>query len=308
MTEAFARDRTSGSGGVGRGFLDALERWAAVDRSADAPTMRGALLAWLRAAQAAQPSMALVHQFAARALAVADAAVQRGDRAADLRAHLAASCAAERRDLEQAVADAANIAAQLLTTSEPDGPTIATLSASDGVLAALQALAKAGRRPRVLVAESRPQLEGRGTARALAAAGMETWVVADAALPLLISQAGAVWLGADAVTEQGVINKIGSYTAALAAREHGVPVWSIAVRRKLVPGGTAALGIVEMPAEEIWADPPKGVRPRNVYFETVPATLLRGVVVEDGVLGATECAVAARDRELPPELSAAIQA
>src|SRR5689334_24181914 len=46
-------------------------------------------------------------------------------------------------------------------------------------------------------------------------------------------RSGAVWLGADAVTEHGVINKIGSYTAALAAREHGVPVWAIAVRRKL---------------------------------------------------------------------------
>jgi translation initiation factor 2B subunit (eIF-2B alpha/beta/delta family) len=305
VTEAFARDRTSGSGGVGRGFLDALERWAAMDRSADAPALRGALLAWLRGAQAAQPSMALVHQFAARALAVADTAVQRGDRASDLRAHLAASCAAERRDLEQAVADAAGLAAQLVTASEP---WIATLSASHAVLAALRALERAGRKPRVLVAEARPRLEGRDTARALAAAGIETWLVADAALPLLISQVGAVWLGADAVTERGVINKIGSYTAALAAREHGVPVWAIGVRRKLMPGGTPALGIVEMPPAEIWEDAPAGVRPRNVYFEMVPAPLLRGVVVEDGVLGATECAVAARDRALPAELAAPLGA
>ena len=305
MSEAFARDRRSGSGGVGRGLLEALERWAAVDRSSDAPALRAALLAWLRTAQASQPSMALVHQFAARALAVADTAVQRGDRAADLRAHLAASCAAERRDLEQAVADAASVAAQLISTSEP---WIATLSSSDGVLASLLAFAKAGHRPRVLVAESRPRLEGRDTARALAAAGIETWIVADAALPLLISQASALWLGADAVTEQGVINKIGSYTAALAAREHGVPVWAIAVRRKLLPGGTAALGIVEMPPAEIWENAPEGVRPRNVYFEMVPAALLRGVVVEDGVLGATECAVAARDRALPEELAAAFRA
>src|SRR5262245_600338 len=132
MTGAFAGDRTSGSGSVARGFLDALERWAAIDRSADATALRAALLAWLRAAQAAQPSMALVHQFAARALAVADTAVARGDRAADLRSHLAASCAAERRDLEQAVADAANVAARLVDTSEP---WIATLSVTDGALA-----------------------------------------------------------------------------------------------------------------------------------------------------------------------------
>jgi len=305
MTEAFTRDRSSGSGGVARGFLDALERWAAVDRSAEAPAVRAALLTWLREAQAAQPSMALVHQLAARALAVADSAVVRSDRAADLRAHLAASCAAERRDLEQAIADAAKIAAQLVTASEP---WIATLSASEGVHAALLALVQAGRKPRVLVAEGRPRLEGRDTARELAAAGLETWLVADAALPLLISQASAVWLGADAVTEHGIVNKIGSYTAALAAREHGVPVWAIAVRKKLLPGATGALGIAEMPAAEIWDAPPAGVRPRNIYFEMVPAGLLRGVVVEDGVLGATECAVAARDRELPAELAAPTRA
>ena len=76
------------------------------------------------------------------------------------------------------------------------------------------------------------------------------------------------------------------------------------MRRKLLPGGTGALGISEMPPAEIWEDAPRGVRPRNVYFELVPAALLRGVVVEDSVLGATECAVAARDRALPAELAA----
>lgn len=302
VSRSFAGDRVSGSGGVARGFLDALERFAALDRSHDAPALRAGLLAWLREAQAAQPSMALVHQLSARALAVADAAVARGDAAADLRAHLAASCEAERSDLARAMRDSANVAAQLVTAREP---WIATLSSSESVLLALQALAADGRRPHVLVAESRPRLEGRDMARALARSGLEAWLVADAALPLLLSQVNAVWLGADAVTDLGVVNKIGSYTAALAAREHGVPAWAIAVRRKLLPGATPALGIAEMPPAEIWEDPPEGVRPRNVYFEMVPAALLRGVVVEDGVLGATECVVAARDRSLPVELAAA---
>jgi translation initiation factor 2B subunit (eIF-2B alpha/beta/delta family) len=287
---------------VSAAFLDELQRWALTDRSADAASLRAALLAWLRAAQAAQPSLALVHQFAARALAVADTGVARGDGAAELRRNLAASCEAERDDLARAVAGAAKLAAQLIAAREP---LVATLSASGGVAAALRELAVSGRKVRVLVAESRPRLEGRDTARALAAAGLECWLVADAALPLLVSQAHAVWLGADAVTEAGVINKIGSYTVALAAREHGVPVWAIATRRKLLPAGTPALAIHEMPAAELWEAPAPGVRPRNVYFEMVPAALLRGVVVEDSVLGASECALAARDRALPPELAAA---
>jgi ferredoxin len=46
--------RTSGSGGVARGMLDALERWTLTDRSPDARSLRAALLLWLREAQAEQ--------------------------------------------------------------------------------------------------------------------------------------------------------------------------------------------------------------------------------------------------------------
>jgi translation initiation factor 2B subunit (eIF-2B alpha/beta/delta family) len=301
VSPGFAEDRRSGSSVVAGGFLDELERWSLTDRSRDARALRAALLDWLRAAQAEQPSLALVHQFATRALAVADAGVTRGDAVAELRRHLVASCEAEREDLERALAGAARLAAELVSAREPF---VATLSTSGGVLAALRELAATGRTVRAIVGESRPRLEGRDTARVLAAAGIEVWLVADAALPLLVSQASAVWIGADAVTELGVLNKIGSYTLALAAREHGVPLWAIATRRKLLPAATPALRIREMPPAEVWDDPPPRVRPRNVYFEMVPAALLRGVVVEDAVLGPTECAVAARDRALPPELAA----
>ena len=92
-------------------------------------------------------------------------------------------------------------------------------------------------------------------ARALAAAGIEPWLVTDAALPLLISQASAVWIGADAVTDAGVLNKIGSYTLALAAREHGVPVWALATRRKFLPAATASLHIREMPRPRYGTSP-----------------------------------------------------
>ena len=112
-----------------------------------------------------------------------------------------------------------------------------------------------------------------------------------------------MWLGADAVTERGVVNKVGSFALALAAREHSVPVHVLAERRKFLPAATPALRIVEMPPEEVWDDPAAGVRPRNVYFELVPLELLRGVVVEDGVLGPTETAVVARERPLPDELA-----
>jgi len=298
----FVNERDAGSGDVALRFLDELERWVALDVSGPASALHATLLAWLRDAQAAQPSMALIHQLAARALQVAGAGLVRGDRAVDLRAALAQSCAAERDDLRAARRALAQQAAALVIE---DGAWIATLSASGVVEEAVRAVQLAERHPRVLAAESRPRREGRMLAAALAEAGVPVWLVVDAALPLLISQARVVWLGADAVTDRGVINKVGSYAAALAAREHSVPVYALAERRKFLPAATRALTIVEMPPAEVWETPAAGVEPRNVYFELVPLELLRGVVVEDGVLPPGEAAALARERPLPPELAGA---
>jgi translation initiation factor 2B subunit (eIF-2B alpha/beta/delta family) len=193
----FADNRTSGSGDVALAFLEELERWLTVDTSTSAPAVRSALLAWLRAAQAAQPTMAGIHQLAARALDVADTAVARRDPPAEMRLHLARSAAAERADLESARNAVAKTALDLLTQPEP---WIATLSHSAVVRRAILNAHEAGRRPRILVGEGRPLLEGRELARSLALAGVPVWLLADAALPLLLSHASAVWLGADAVT------------------------------------------------------------------------------------------------------------
>jgi translation initiation factor eIF-2B subunit delta len=297
----FAADRASGSSDVALAFLDELARWAAQDTSSTPAAFRQALFARLRAAQAAQPSLALIHQLAARALDVIETGIARGDSPADLRAHLALSCDAEREDLRKSREAVAAQAASLVTEREG---WIATLSSSAAVRDAFLAAHRAGRKPRALIAEGRPRFEGRALAAALAAEGIPVWLVVDAALPLLLSQARMLWLGADAVTEQGVINKIGSFAAALAAREHSVPVYALAERRKFLPAKTGALRIVEMNPDEVWDAPAEGVRPRNVYFELVPMPLLRGVIVEDGALGGTEAAVTAQERALPDALAA----
>jgi translation initiation factor 2B subunit (eIF-2B alpha/beta/delta family) len=297
-----ATNRTSGSSEVALEFLDRLDRFAATDVSPDAATLRTRLLGWLRAEQAGQASMALIHQLAARALDVATTSVTRGDAPAEARRNLAASCAAERDDLAAERTGVARTAARLVTQR---GAWIATVSHSRVVIEALLELAREGRAPRALVAEGRPLLEGRRAAAELAQAGIPVWVVADAALPLLLSQASQVWLGADAVTDRGVINKVGSYAIALAAREHSVPVYALAGRRKFLPARTGALRILEMPPEEIWDSPAAGVQARNVYFELVPLELLRGIVVEDAALATTEAAQLARERALPAEIAEA---
>ena len=299
---AFRDDHESGSSDVALAFAAELKRWVAIDTSNSAPELRQSLLAWLRDAQSTHPTMALIHRLAARALEVADAGVGRGDRPGELRRWLDEACEASLADLAAAQSAAARQALELLPAR---GAWIATLSASALVRDALLAAHDAGREPRVLLAEGRPLLEGRGMARVLAERGVPVWLVVDAALPLVLSQAQQLWIGADAVTDLGVLNKVGSYGAALAAREHSVPSYAIATRSKFLPASTAALKIAEMPAHEVWNAPPAGVRPRNVYFELVPIGLMRGVVVEDAVLPPGEAAQLARERPLPEPLASA---
>lgn len=298
---SFRDDRRSGSEEVANGFLEGLRRFLAADPSPGPVELRLALLDWLREAQRAHPTMALIHQLASRALEVADAGVGRGDRVASLRNALEESCAAELADLAMIRRAVVQQALQLLPRR---GAWIATLSSSALVRDALIAAHEAGREPRALIAESRPLNEGRALAAALAARDIPVWLVVDAALPLVLSQAQQLWIGADAITEIGVLNKVGSFAAALAAREHSVPAYALASRRKFLPAATAALKIDEMSPAEVWEEPPAGVRPRNVYFELVPIQLLRGIVVEDAVLPPGEAAQLARERPLPRELTA----
>lgn len=296
------RVRAAGADEPALEVLDQLERWLAMDTSGSAHALRAALLAWLRAAQAAAPSEALVHQLATRALDVADASVAREDTPVTMRASLAQSCAVERDDLDQALDAVARTAIELLPGSDA---WIATLSHHRVVREAFRGALRAGKKPRALVGESRPRLLGRDLAAALATHEIPVWLLVDAALPLLVSQAKAVWLGAHAVTNRGVIHEVGSYALALAAREHSVPVYALAPRRAFLPAATPALGIAEMPPEEVWEDPTPGVQPRNVYFEMVPLELFRGVVVEDAVVGANEAAALAIERTLPVDLQPA---
>ena len=294
--------RVSGASAAALGMLDRLERWAAVDTSPGAKAARDALLALLRGEQAARPESGLVHQLAVRALDVAEAAVAQGEAAAGLRARLAQSCAAERDDLEAARAAVARTAGAL---GPPRGAWIATVSSSATVRDALLGLHRRGLGPRALVAEGRPRLAGRALAGELGVAGLPVWLVVDGALPMLLAQAAGLWLGADAVTDRGAVVPVGGYAAALAAREHSVPVHVLAARRKFLPAATAALRIEELPPGEVWDAPAPGVRPRNVAAEMLPLELVRGVVVEDGALGPTEAATLARERALPDALAAA---
>ncbi len=150
---------------------------------------------------------------------------------------------------------------------------VMTYSRSGTVLAALLHLKSSGKAPRVYLTEGRPGLEGVKLARELSEAGFEVVLGTDAEAGLLLREAEAVVVGADAVGPEEFYNKVGTRALALLAREEGKPFLVAASRDKVL----SAEGIILYKVKE--RDPGEvahlpGVRVINQYFEPTPLRLV----------------------------------
>jgi len=101
----------------------------------------------------------------------------------------------------------------------------------------------------------------------------------------------AVVVGADRIAANGdVANKIGTYTVAVLAREHGIPFYvaaPVSTFDLATPDGSA-IPIEERAAEEVTMlagrrIAPEGVRVRNPAFDVTPHRYVTAIVCERGV-------------------------
>jgi methylthioribose-1-phosphate isomerase len=150
---------------------------------------------------------------------------------------------------------------------------------------ALRAAWERGLLEHVLVDETRPLLQGaRLTAWELEQAGVPNTVIADSAAASLMA-AGEVDLvvtGADRIARNGdAANKIGTYSLAVLAAHHGLPLYVVAPTSTVdpeTPDG-AAIPIEERDPAEVTGRFPA----RNPAFDVTPAALIAAIVTEDGV-------------------------
>jgi translation initiation factor 2B subunit (eIF-2B alpha/beta/delta family) len=165
-----------------------------------------------------------------------------------------------------------------------DGATIVTLSYSTTVQYALLHAQRAGRRFRVVCAESRPIYEGRQAAGQLAEYGIPVQLMVDAAVVSAVSSAQLVLVGADMLSTRGLVNKAGTRALAAEAHRQGVPFYTLCGSQKFLPPGFEPLEQTDWPAAEVWPDAPSGVEVHNRYFDTTPLELITGIVTEQGIL------------------------
>ncbi len=178
-----------------------------------------------------------------------------------------------------------------------DGATVMTHSRSSTVLRTLSLARARGHSFAILCTESRPIYEGRELARQLAQRGIDVTLVTDAAVAHFMSHVDLVMVGADSLSRQGLVNKMGTHALALAARADGIPLYALCGTEKFLPSDYPHLEIESKDPREVWEGYPEGVTVLNYYFDLTPLELVSGVVTEKGLLEHAEICKMLRELE-----------
>ncbi len=162
-------------------------------------------------------------------------------------------------------------------------------------LGVIRAAAERGKIQEVFADETRPFLQGaRLTAWELVRDGIKTTVITDSMAGAIMREGSidVVVVGADRIAANGdVANKIGTYTVAVLAREHGIPFYVAAPMSTVdlaTPDGTR-IPIEERSPREVTHVgsvqlAPAGAGVRNPAFDVTPHRFIAGIITERGIL------------------------
>src|SRR3954467_12806430 len=161
-------------------------------------------------------------------------------------------------------------------------------------LGVIRAAVEQGKRIHVYADETRPFLQGsRLTAWELMKDGIPTTVISDNMAGAMMKQGkiGAIVVGADRIAANGdVANKIGTYTVAVLAKEHGIPFYVAAPISTIdldTPDGSQ-IPIEQRNGKEVThvgatQIAPMGIAVENPSFDVTPAKYVAAIITELGI-------------------------
>ena len=161
-------------------------------------------------------------------------------------------------------------------------------------LGVIRAAVEQGKKIHVYANETRPFLQGsRLTAWELMKDSIPTTVISDNMAGVMMQQGkiGAIVVGADRIAANGdVANKIGTYTVAILAKEHGIPFYvaaPISTVDLATPDGSK-IPIEQRNAREVTHIAgkqmvPDGVQVENPAFDVTPAKYVAAIITERGI-------------------------
>ncbi len=136
--------------------------------------------------------------------------------------------------------------------------------------------------------ESAPTREGIILAEAIARKGISTFLTGDASMGVILQQATLILSGAVRIYEDGFVNKIGTLPLAITARSMKLPFYLACDTDKILGEREYAVRFYKHDPDEIYIPRNKNIKVHNVYYESIPLSMLTKLITEDGVFDLVE--------------------
>jgi methylthioribose-1-phosphate isomerase len=160
-------------------------------------------------------------------------------------------------------------------------------------LGVVRAAWEQGKKIKVIATETRPLLQGaRLTTYELKKEGIPVTLITDNMVGYVMYKrlVSKAIVGADRIVRDAVINKIGTFTIAVLAKEHGVPFY-VAAPKSTFDFKRSSLDVIieernpeevtRISSERIAAE---GIGVMNPAFDVTPLKYVKAIVCEDGIL------------------------
>lgn len=186
-------------------------------------------------------------------------------------------------DLEDSKEKIAEVGARRI----PNNSVILTHCHSSTVTYLLKKAKEKGKLFEVICSETRPFFQGRITAKEMLELGLKTTLIVDSAARFFMNDVDLVIVGADAMTSEGnVINKIGTSTIALIAKEARTPFYVVSELLKFDPATMYGdyEKIEERSPDEVWKNAPENLKIRNPVFDVTRRDFIHGIICEEGII------------------------
>lgn len=152
---------------------------------------------------------------------------------------------------------------------------------------------KSGKNVNMIATETRPRYQGRLTVKELLDGGITnvTMIVDSAAASILAytkRKIAGVFVGADLLTDTGLVNKIGTHAILLAAREYHIPVYCISTLLKYDPRPFSPDLIETRDPKEVWVEAPANLSIFSPAFDFTPYFDGVTIMTEAGMIKGSE--------------------
>ncbi|MGQ9641414.1 MAG: S-methyl-5-thioribose-1-phosphate isomerase [Candidatus Bathycorpusculaceae bacterium] len=160
-------------------------------------------------------------------------------------------------------------------------------------LGVLRAAWEQGKRIKVIVTETRPKLQGaRLTTYELKRDGIPVTLITDSMVGYVMHKrlVNKVVVGADRIVKDAVINKIGTFTIAVLAKEHNIPFYVAAPKSTFDLKHTSAEVTIEIRSPEEVTHfcsqliAVEGIDALNPAFDITPLEYVTAIIFESGIL------------------------